>query len=79
MDNSCMIDEDAPKGKKGIKVKELAKELGLTSRALIDRCRAEGVFVQNSITKLDRAMEKKVRGWFKVNGDAMTVVTDGRD
>ena len=58
-----MIEEDAPKEKKGIKVKDLAKELGVTSRALIDRCRAQGLFVQNSITKLDRAAEKKVRGW----------------
>ena len=47
--------------KKGIKVRDLARELGLTSREVIDRCRAEGIFVQNSITKLDRAMESKVR------------------
>jgi hypothetical protein len=52
------------RGKKGIKVKDLARELGLTSRALIDRCRAEGLAVQNSITKLDRNAEKKVRAWF---------------
>ena len=62
-----MGDENSPKGKKGIKVKDLAKELGVTSRELIDRCRAEGVFVQNSITKLDRFRERKVRGWFNVD------------
>ena len=50
--------------KKGIKIKDLAKDLGLTSRSLIDRCRAEGVPIQNSITKLDRATEARVRGWF---------------
>jgi len=51
-------------GKKGIKVKDLARELGVTSRELIERCRAEGVVAQNSITKLDRDMELRVRGWF---------------
>jgi len=50
--------------KKGIKVKELAHELGLTSRQLIDRCRAEGIHVQNSITKLNPESERTVRSWF---------------
>ena len=50
--------------KKGIKAKDLAHELGITSRQLIDPCRAEGVPIQNSITKLDRQTEVKVRGWF---------------
>ena len=59
-----MTDQNEQRGKKGIKVKELAKEVGLTSRELIDRCRAEGVPVQNSITKLNRNTELKVRAWF---------------
>lgn len=50
--------------KQGIKVSDLAKELGTTSRQLIDRCRAEGVAVQNSITKLRPDQERRVRGWF---------------
>ena len=48
-------------------MKELARELGLTSRQLIDRCRAEGIAVQNSITKLNPESERIVRSWF-VNG-----------
>ena len=67
-DNGKMLDEGGPKGKKGIKVKDLARELGVTSRVLIDRCRAEGVAVQNSITKLDRNVENRVRGWFRKAG-----------
>lgn len=51
--------------KAGTKIKELARELGVTSRELVDRCRAEGVFVQNSITKLDTETERRVRGWFE--------------
>ena len=50
--------------KKGIKIKELARELGVTSRDLIDRCRAEGLTIQNSITKLDINTERRVRAWF---------------
>ncbi len=54
--------------KKGVKVKELAVELGVTSRQLIDRCRAEGLFVQNSITKLPPDKERLVRSWFAGTG-----------
>lgn len=50
--------------KKGIKIKELAQELGVTSRELIDRCRAEGLTVQNSITKLDINTQRRIRAWF---------------
>ncbi len=62
-----MIDQNEQKGKKGIKVKDLAKEVGITSRELIDRCRVEGIPAQNSITKLDRATEAKVRAWFNID------------
>ena len=51
-------------GKKGIKIKELAKELGVTSRELIDRCRAEGLPVQNSATKVRVELERVIRAWF---------------
>jgi len=50
--------------KKGITIKRLAKALGVTSRVLIDRCRAEGLSVQNSVTKLSAADEKRVRALY---------------
>lgn len=50
--------------KKGIKVQDLARDLGLTSRQLVDRCRDEGLSVQNSITKLKTEHERLVRSWF---------------
>ncbi len=55
--------------KKGIKVKDLARELGVTSREVIERCRAEGLAVQNSITKLNVECERRVRGWFGGNSE----------
>ena len=47
-----------------LKVKALAKELGVTSRAVIDRCRAEGFPVQNSISRLEPSLAEAVRTWF---------------
>lgn len=54
--------------KKGIKIKELAEELGVTARTVVARCRAEGLTVQNSITRLKPEQERIVRAWF-VHGD----------
>ena len=43
------------------KVKQLAKELGVTSRRVIDLCREEGIPIQNSIAKLRPDVERLVR------------------
>ena len=53
--------------KQGIKIKDLAKEVGVTSRAMIDRCRLEGLHVQNSITKLTREQAGTIRAWFRAS------------
>ena len=63
-DGRCGMRYNASMAKKGIKIKDLAQSLGVTSRALIDRCRAEGIAVQNSVTKLDVAQERQVRTWY---------------
>ena len=54
--------------KKEIRIKELARELGVTSRHLINRCRAEGIPAQNSITKVSIEHERIIRGWFDTSG-----------
>ena len=64
--------------KKGIKVMDLARELGVTSREVIDRCRAEGMAVQNSITKLNVDRERRVRGWFGGHSET-TLESDKQD
>lgn len=53
---------------KGVKIKELARELGCTSRELIDRCRAAGIPAQNSITRLNRGQAEKARQLFQNGG-----------
>ena len=50
-----------------IKIRELARELGVTSRVVIDRCREAGLPAQNSVTKLDRAQAQRVRMLFADN------------
>ena len=50
---------------KSANLKRLAKELGLTSRQLLDRCRAEGLSIQNSVTKLSDDQARRVRSWFE--------------
>lgn len=50
--------------KKGIRVKDLAGELGITSRTIISRCREQGIRVQNSIGRLSADDERTVRSWF---------------
>ena len=53
---------------KGVRIKDLAGQLGVTSRQLIDRCREQGLPVQNSITKIPPAAERVIRGWYAENG-----------
>lgn len=62
--------------KKGISIKELARELGITSRQIIDRCREANIPAQNSITKLDAAAERQVRAMFTPPADSGPPVQD---
>ena len=48
-------------------IKRLAREFGLTARQLLDRCRTEGLSVQNSVTKLNDDDARLVRSWLQSN------------
>lgn len=48
-----------------VNIKRLAKEFGVTSRQLLDRCRCEGLPIQNSITKLRNDQARLVRSWLE--------------
>ncbi len=50
--------------KQWVKVKELSRDLGVTSHAIIDRCRSAGHTVQNSVSRLAPEVEREVRYWF---------------
>ncbi len=64
-------------GGEGVKIKQLARELKVTSRQLIDRCRSEGLRVQNSITKLRPDQEALVRSWFADQATTPSTSTTG--
>ena len=55
--------------KKDVKVKKLAKELGVTARALIERCRGKGLRVQNSITRIRASDVERIRLWYHPSPD----------
>jgi hypothetical protein len=50
---------------RGSKIKELAKDLGVSAKLLVERCRAEGIVVQNSVSRLTAQEERVVRSWFE--------------
>jgi len=62
--------------KQWIKVKDLSIELGVTSHAIIRRCRDEGYTVQNSVTRLRPDIEREVRGWFSIDQDELHELDD---
>ena len=51
---------------KGIRVNQLAKELGVTSKDILDKCRAEGLAdkVPNHMSVLSIGLSETVREWF---------------
>jgi len=65
-----MAKEAFQMSKQWIKVKELSVELGVTSHAIIQRCRDEGHTVQNSVTRLRPDIERAARGWFAADEGA---------
>ncbi len=47
-----------------IRVHILAKEINVTSKAILDKCRAEGLDVKNHMTVLSAGLEATIREWF---------------
>lgn len=56
---------------KGLKIADLAKSLGVTTRTLIECCRANGLTIQNGITKVPPHTEREIRSWF-TSGESKT-------
>jgi translation initiation factor IF-2 len=50
----------------------LAKELGVTSKAILDKCRAEGLDVKNHMTVLSLGLEATIREWFSEGAHTTT-------
>ena len=62
---------------KGIRVNQLAKELGITSKEILEKCRAEGLAekVPNHMSVLSIGLAETVREWFSAGqGGVATAV-----
>jgi len=58
------------------RVFELSRELGVTSKMVLDKCRAEGLDVKNHMTMLSAGLEATIREWFSdAQGQSTAVET----
>ncbi len=55
------------------RVFELARELGVTSKIVLEKCRAEGIELKNHMAALSAGLEATIREWFS-EGDTQTAI-----
>ncbi len=70
-------DATPPEERKPVRVHELAKELGVKSREVLDRCAAEGTIeCANHMTSVAPADADTIRGWFGATVTPATAAPD---
>jgi translation initiation factor IF-2 len=57
------------------RVFELAREIGVTSKQILAKCRAEGLDIKNHMTALSAGLEATIREWFSEGAHATAVET----
>ena len=60
------------------RVHQLAKELGVSSKAILEKCKAEDIPVKNHMSTLSAGLEATIREWFSEGTHATTVETADR-
>ena len=60
------------------RVHQLAKLLGVTSKAVLEKCRAEGLDVKNHMSTLSAGLEETVREWFSEGAHGTALETAER-
>ena len=61
-----------------IRVHILAKELGVSSKAILDKSRAEGLDIKNHMTVLSAGLDATIREWFSEGEHETTEETTER-
>jgi translation initiation factor IF-2 len=56
-----------------LRVHTLAKELGVPSKAIIDKCRAEGIDLKNHMAAISIGLAESIREWFSTGDDVTSV------
>ena len=57
------------------RVFELARELGVTSKMVLEKCRAEGLEIKNHMATVSVGLQETIREWFSEGGAATAVET----
>ena len=60
------------------RVHQLAKELGVSSKAILEKCKAEDIPVKNHMSTLSAGLEATIREWFSEGTHTTTVETADR-
>ncbi len=56
-----------------LRVHTLAKELGVPSKAIIEKCRAEGIELKNHMAAISLGLAESIREWFSTGDDVTSV------
>ncbi len=56
-----------------LRVHSLAKELGVPSKAVIEKCRAEGIELKNHMAAISIGLAESIREWFGTGDDVTSV------
>ena len=56
----------------------LAKELGVKSKAIVDKCQAEGLDIKNHMSTISAGLAATIREWFSEGDHATTIETTKR-
>jgi translation initiation factor IF-2 len=63
---------------KTLRVHTLAKELGVTSKEVIEKCRAEGVELKNHMAAISAGLAESIREWFSAGQDVTSIEVGDR-
>jgi translation initiation factor IF-2 len=56
-----------------LRVHSLAKELGVPSKVLLEKCRAEGIELKNHMAAISAGLAESIREWFSVEDDKTSI------
>jgi translation initiation factor IF-2 len=61
---------------KGLRVFELAKELGVTSKIVLEKCRAEGLEIKNHMSTVTTGLSMTIREWFTEGSEEQSTIVE---
>ena len=62
---------------KTLRLHMLAKELGIASKEILSKCRAEGIELKNHMAAIPLGLAESIREWFSVGVDVTSIEVAG--